>query len=152
MPWAKEVRVPPGPDGPADFLPSDRAFRMVAMSARVSEPCSASMAAMRGKVAARDNCRESPAKTPVTMESTRISAASRPMRRLAKSNTDSSPPGWRRPKNSAIVRRRPGSDSMGDVRNAGGDRGTGTRRPWRAMKRSDAASVAGSNASASPAQ
>ncbi len=58
---------------------------MRANMARTRLPCSASMAAIFGKALARLRERVSPAKTPETMASIKISAASTPMRRLAKS-------------------------------------------------------------------
>ncbi len=75
MPSLKVWRVPPGPDGPELLRPAFLASLILATRARVSEPCSDSMACIFGKVAASESWVESPAKTPVTMESTRISAA-----------------------------------------------------------------------------
>ena len=78
---ATGLQGPAGPAGPPAGRPDRFASLRFASIARVSEPCSASIAAIFGKVAASDSLRESPAKTPVTMASTRTSAARRPMRR-----------------------------------------------------------------------
>ncbi len=89
-PPSKVLNVPPGPAGPPALPPVRLAARILAIIAFVSDPCSDSMAAIFGKVAANESFLESPAKTPVTIASTSTSAARRPMRRFAKSKTVSS--------------------------------------------------------------
>ena len=127
------------PRGPVALPPAPR----FAIMPRTSPPWSRSSAASFGSADRSDRRVESPAQIPVTSASTRTDAASRPMRRRAKSKTDSSSTLRRGGTNgSPKTRRRPPSESTSEPRNDSGPAGSSRSLPPRTTNRRSALAFA----------
>lgn len=131
IPVLKVVRTPPGPEESPCCFP----FFFVASMALMRLPWSASIWAILGKQWARESSLALPPYTPSTMAETKLSAASGPMRRAAKSQMDSGSGEVRcLMKGSSMRRSLPLMESRGASMKAGGGL-ISTRRSLMSRKR-----------------